>query len=172
MEQEPSKKCHLCNNTRGLYFCYECKHVLCQECRLKHDRIPATKNHTIVPADRVDLLAYTSKSECTTHDQEYSLLCSTCKTLTCNQCVTSTHKHHSFVDISAVSSEARKHTQDYLLQIKGTISSLSNMIKRVEYGDMMALDEESNNELFQIQCLTEKLWEKDVEEQMDIKKTP
>lgn len=84
------------------------------------------------------------------------------------------------MDISAVSSEAKKHTQDYLLQIKGTISSLSSMIKRVEYGDMMALDEESNNELFQIQCLTEKLWEiiasqienkqKDVEEQMDIKK--
>lgn len=158
-----------------MYFCYECKHVLCQECRLKHDRILATKNQSIVPADRVDLLAYTSKSEC-------SLLCSTCKTLTCNQYVTSTHKHYSFVDISAVSSEAKKHTQDYLLQIKGTISSLSNMIKRVEYGDMMALDEESNNELFQIQCLTEKLWEiivsqiedkqKDVEEQMDIKKTP
>ncbi|CAG2215550.1 unnamed protein product [Mytilus edulis] len=163
------KKCKLCGNENGHFFCYDCKHVLCQECRLKHDRIPALKTHTITASDVIDRSAYTSKSECTLHDQECSLYCSTCKTLTCTQCVTSSHKNHSFVDISAVASEARKSAENYIAKIKEKISNLSDMITKVKSCHMKKLGEEAEQVLFKIDCSSQDI-QKIIDSQTDISK--
>lgn len=164
-----AKKCKLCVNENGHFFCYDCKHVLCQECRLKHDRIPALKTHTITASDVIDSSAYTSKSECTAHDQECSLYCSTCETLTCTQCVTSNHKNHSFLDISAVASEARKSAEEFIAKIKEKICNLSEMITKVKSCHMKKLEEEAEQVLFKIDCSSQEL-QKIIDSQTDIAK--
>ncbi|XP_071138679.1 uncharacterized protein PF3D7_1120000-like [Mytilus edulis] len=165
-----SQKCNDCEKEKGFFFCYDCKHVLCQECRPKHNRIPALKTHTITALDVIDRSAYTLRSECTSHNQECCLYCSNCKILTCTQCVTDNHKTHVFVDISAVTSEARKSTEDYISKIKEKISNLSENITKVKSVHIKKLEEEAEKVLCKINCTSKNLT-RVIDSQTDISKT-
>ncbi|CAG2237974.1 unnamed protein product [Mytilus edulis] len=55
MAQASTQICRLCNENNGVYYCYECKNVLCTICRERHDRVSTSSGHTITNTSTIDL---------------------------------------------------------------------------------------------------------------------
>ncbi|CAG2214970.1 unnamed protein product [Mytilus edulis] len=128
MAQTSAQKCYICTEKNGVFYCYECQHALCAVCRERHDKVPALSGHTIADINVIDLSnVQNDKTRCITHDKEYQFYCVKCSDLICVKCVTSSHKGHSFSDISEIVSEKRKTAQTALQKLKCKIEVISSV---------------------------------------------
>ncbi|VDI52714.1 Hypothetical predicted protein [Mytilus galloprovincialis] len=128
MAQTSSQKCYICTEKNSVFYCYECQHALCAICRERHDKVPALSGHTIADINVIDLSNVQSdKTRCITHEKEYQFYCVKCCDLICGKCATSSHKGHSFSDISEIVSEKRKSAQSALQTLQSNIDVMSSM---------------------------------------------
>ncbi|XP_038074919.1 E3 ubiquitin-protein ligase TRIM33-like [Patiria miniata] len=104
--------CQACNEeNEAISRCMDCKHYLCQECLMAHNRMAVMmKDHKIVALTElhVESQEITEDTElkkvpkCREHpDQDLCLYCNTCDILICNECTTFDHKEfmHSYEGI-------------------------------------------------------------------------
>ena len=99
------------------HFCTDCNEWLCEPCAQAHRRVKMTKEHSIVPVDKMSAnsaatdtsgnsSAAASKGHllmCPTHPKEPLILyCETCVKLTCRDCQLGEHREHKyqFVQVS------------------------------------------------------------------------
>ena len=100
LDGERKKICNICEEG-GLsvgadQFCVSCEQYLCEECKLHHSRVKATKSHQVIGTDEIPTLtSLTLGSEametpvCTEHERNFeyfcvphmAILCITCKLL-------------------------------------------------------------------------------------------
>ncbi|XP_076085421.1 uncharacterized protein LOC143056225 [Mytilus galloprovincialis] len=143
MAQTSAQKCYICTEKNGVFYCYECQHALCAVCRERHDKVPALSEHTIADINIIDLSNVQSdKTRCITHDKEYQFYCVKCCDLICGKCATSSHKGHSFSDISEIVSEKRETAQTALHKLKSKIEVISSVedIVRGKHLEKLHLD--------------------------------
>lgn len=126
MAQISSSKCKLCTEKIGVFYCYECQHALCGLCRQKHDKIPATKGHTVTNFQNVDLATCNTRSQCVLHEREFLFYCNRCSDLICSKCVTSTHQDHHLSEITdRVSKERDKAKKKTIPELKVEMKKIS-----------------------------------------------
>ena len=144
MAQISFKKCDLCGQNTGIFFCYECQQALCELCHEKHDRIPATFGHKITDIQKVDLSSFKTKSRCESHKKELAIYCEICKILICSKCVTSIHKGHAFSDIEEIVSEERVYATNTVTEIKQKLKMLEQMKEKVKSKHLIDLRTDVN----------------------------
>ncbi|CAC5404521.1 unnamed protein product [Mytilus coruscus] len=170
MAQTSTTKCNLCDTNNGIYFCYECKSALCEPCRKTHDKIPATKSHSITDLKRVDRSMFSSVSSCTTHKQEFSLYCTTCNILICSKCVATKHKGHDFSEIEQVVGDFRNSIKKTIEEVKEKIEKLSFAVDDIRSGRIQALKEDAQQLRSKVQSALLG-FQKVIEKQKEIKIT-
>jgi len=109
-------------NIAASHFCTDCSEWLCEPCAQAHRRVKVTKEHSVVPVDKMSSnsaaavtsrnlsAAATSASKhlslmCPTHPREPLILyCETCVKLTCRDCQLGEHRDHKyqFVQVNTV----------------------------------------------------------------------
>jgi len=117
-----ARNCTGCEeNVAASHFCTDCSEWLCEPCAQAHRRVKVTKEHSVVPIDKMspnasaaaasgNLSAATSASKhrslmCPTHPREPLILyCESCVKLTCRDCQLGEHRDHKyqFVQVSFV----------------------------------------------------------------------
>lgn len=128
MAQTSAHKCYICTDINSVFYCYDCQHALCAVCRERHDKIPAINGHTITDIHIINLSNVQSdKFRCITHEKDYQFYCVKCNDVICGKCVTSSHKGHSFSDISDVVLEKKEAAQSALKQIQSKIDVISGV---------------------------------------------
>lgn len=128
MAQTSSQKCYICTENYSVFYCYECQHALCAVCRERHDKIPAVSGHNITDINVIDLSNVQSDNTmCTTHVKEYQFYCVKCSDIICGKCATSSHKGHSFSDISEIVLEKREAAQSALQNLKSKIDVITSV---------------------------------------------
>ncbi|XP_063409438.1 E3 ubiquitin-protein ligase TRIM71-like isoform X2 [Mytilus trossulus] len=128
MAQASAQKCYICTEKNSGFYCYECQHALCAVCRERHDKVPSLSGHTIADINVIDLSnVQSNKYRCKTHEKDFSYYCAKCSDLICGKCVTSSHKGHSFSDISEIVSEKRETAQTALHTLKSKIEVISSV---------------------------------------------
>ncbi|CAC5410121.1 unnamed protein product [Mytilus coruscus] len=128
MAQTSAQKCYICTEKNSVFYCYECQHALCAVCRERHDKVPALSGHTITDINVIDLSNLQSAtSMCIKHEKEYQFYCVKCSDIICGKCATSSHKGHSFSEISEVVSENREAAQSALQKLKSAIGVISSV---------------------------------------------
>lgn len=152
MAQMSVKKCELCTDKCGVFYCYECQHALCDLCRPKHDKIPATRGHTVTEFQNVDLATFNIRSQCASHERELHFYCIKCSDLICRKCVTSTHKKHPFSEIAEMVTKERDHAGKALPELKDKIERISNVKERVKCDNLVKLKTDSTKVIEDIEC--------------------
>ncbi|CAG2214397.1 unnamed protein product [Mytilus edulis] len=131
MAQTSTQICHMCAESSGVLYCYECQHALCTICRELHDMIPATSEHTITTTSTIDLAVVGQKSQCSQHDKEFLFFCVNCNEFICSKCVISTHKNHSFSGITETVSEERDKAKLQITDLRAKIEPLPKIMDKM-----------------------------------------
>lgn len=145
MAQISTTKCGLCNTNNGMNFCYECEAAMCGPCRTTHDKIPATKYHSITDLKRIDRLSFSSISICSTHKQEFSLYCTTCKILICSKCVAIKHNGHDFSEIETIVNDVRSSVKRQIAEMKVKLQSLTSAIDEIRSVALKSVGEDAQH---------------------------
>lgn len=145
MAQISTTKCGLCNTNNGMNFCYECEAAMCGPCRTTHDKIPATKYHSITDLKRIDRLSFSSISICSTHKQEFSLYCTTCKILICSKCVATKHNKHDFSEIETIVNDVRSSVKRQIAEMKVKLQSLTSAIDEIRSVALKSVGEDAQH---------------------------
>jgi len=109
-----SHNCTGCEeNVAASHFCTDCSEWLCEPCAQAHRRVKVTKEHSVVPVEKMspsaaaastsgNLSVATTASKlrllmCPTHPKEPLILyCETCVKLTCRDCQLGEHRDHKY----------------------------------------------------------------------------
>ncbi|XP_063440473.1 E3 ubiquitin-protein ligase TRIM45-like isoform X3 [Mytilus trossulus] len=132
MAQVSAKKCSLCDEQNGAYYCYECQQALCTACRNRHGKIPALSGHTVADINTVDLSTVNKKSHCLEHKKEFLFYCVKCDTFICSKCVTSTHYTHPFSEITEIVVKERQKAKENIEELKLKIDAISTLQEKVK----------------------------------------
>ncbi|XP_063414872.1 E3 ubiquitin-protein ligase TRIM33-like [Mytilus trossulus] len=143
MAQTSTSKCSLCSVNNGIYFCYECRKALCKPCKIPHDNIPASKNHTVKDLKCVDLTAFQNISNCKAHNTDFSFYCTQCKVMICGKCVTTIHKGHEFSDIDQIAGEVRGEAGRQLVKMKDKLAKSSMIIEKIKKNHLPEIKNEA-----------------------------
>ncbi|XP_071145240.1 tripartite motif-containing protein 5-like [Mytilus edulis] len=171
MAQTSAQKCYICTDKYSVFYCYDCQHALCAVCRERHDKIPAVSGHTITDINGIDLSNVNSdKSRCVTHEKEYLYYCAKCSDLICGKCVTSSHKGHSFSEISEIVPGKREAAQIALQKLKSQINNISSLKDSVRAKHTEKLHNASHQNIADIISTCDDL-ETFIKSKRDIKKT-
>ncbi|VDI16452.1 Hypothetical predicted protein [Mytilus galloprovincialis] len=126
-------KCILCGQNNTIYYCYECKKALCKPCRTnKHDCIAANKKHIVTDLKCVDLTSLKNIPNCKEHNTDFSLYCTSCKVLICQECVTTTHSGHTFSTMKERAKLMKKEAEVHVVKMKDELAKSSTIINEIE----------------------------------------
>ena len=107
------KSCDLCTNidsTRvspATWYCYQCKHGLCEACCEKHKTAKLFASHTLGKAN--------DNLFCTTHQKEvFTAYCESCKACVCSICVHAEHSKHDLIDPLEKAKEKKQDMQNFI----------------------------------------------------------
>lgn len=156
MAQKPEMTCHICENTNGKYFCYDCHIILCDKCKKDHYKYPANKNHTIKESHSKVLPV---KYECEQHHKDYLHYCQNCECLICSECITLEHNGHVFKGIKEIADNARKTVSDAICKLK-TKQLISTSAKEVITSSKISkIENDTDKFISEVHCLSKSLKE-------------
>ncbi|XP_076111509.1 uncharacterized protein LOC143079804 [Mytilus galloprovincialis] len=157
MAQVSAKKCSLCDENNGEYYCYECQHALCTACRNRHGKIPALNGHTVADINTINLSSVNKTTLCGTHDNKIQFYCTECIDLICIKCVTSTHKSHTISDITDVVKEERENAEENIEKLKLKTETLSSLEEKIRREHIENLHAESKTSIGHIESVSKNL---------------
>jgi len=133
LSQNEAPKCDGCKEKDGTASCSDCGgFFLCSGCCKVHRNVPATKNHTVLPLEKVMQskvpLCTTNKFPlCDKHPQELlKLFCKNCEVLVCRDCVLVKHRSHDYSFVDDLVRDERKKLENVTLKELETILTSTN----------------------------------------------
>lgn len=98
---DASKMCSFCKQDADLLFCIDCKFHICPLCKMNHDKIPGTGDHTVIPIEKLSDEKYVKEvlasqtPRCNKHREEkLRFYCLSCCQLVCRDCMLVAHRGH------------------------------------------------------------------------------
>ena len=105
-----NNKCKNCNNNFAEYYCKECFYLLCNECKIFHEK--NISHFMIIKINEID-------TNCLAHNKESILYCKNCEIGLCKECIKLTkHKKHEFFQKKEINFDKLKSS---LIKIKSKI---------------------------------------------------
>lgn len=148
MAQKPELTCHICENTNGKYFCYDCHIIFCDKCKKDHYKYPANKHHTIKESYSKNLPV---KYECEKHHKDYL-----------HYCITLEHNGHVFQgikDIADIADIARKTVSEAICKLKTKQQSSTRAKEVISSSKMVKIQNDTTKFIFEVHCLSHSLKE-------------
>ncbi|CAG2244434.1 unnamed protein product [Mytilus edulis] len=149
-------KCIFCDNP-GIYHCTECKSAFCQHCRIKHDKLPIRKTHSVTDLKEIDPSAFSSNAMCLSHKSEFIYFCTRCHVLICGRCVTTEHKGHDITDIKTVADGYRRTAENNISELKVAVTKLSNAVGQMTEIDKPIIKRTSESKMAEINAAVNKI---------------
>ena len=133
LNQNETPKCDGCKEKDGTASCSDCGgFFLCPGCCKVHRNVPATKNHTVLPLEKI---MQSKAPPCTTnkfplcdkHPQELlKLFCKNCEVLVCRDCVLVKHRNHDYSFVDDLVRDEKKKLENVTLKELETIFTSTN----------------------------------------------
>ncbi|XP_061185957.1 tripartite motif-containing protein 2-like [Saccostrea echinata] len=126
--------CSSCPSNVATHRCRECAEFLCVECQKAHERVSATKGHTLILLEKLkqsqDLDAFCRQLMCSDHNKDLQLYCTkdTCQKPVCMMCAIVTCKESNGHVIESAETVAKERRKD----IKTQKTSMEKVGKEVE----------------------------------------
>ncbi|XP_071141694.1 transcription intermediary factor 1-alpha-like [Mytilus edulis] len=156
MAQIAELTCHICENTNGRYFCYDCHIILCDKCKKDHYKYPANKHHTIKEYNSKVLPV---KYECEQHHKDYLHYCQNCECLICSECITVEHNGHVFKDIKSITDNARKTVLDAICNLKTKQQNSTSAKDEINSSKIVKIQTDTEKFISEVHCLSKSLKE-------------
>ncbi|KAI8508994.1 hypothetical protein Bbelb_128420 [Branchiostoma belcheri] len=139
---EPGVPCQVCEgNVEGSKsWCTDCAVLLCESCAKMHRKIPAARDHELVPQDTMTAKdgadKFQRKRHCDKHkNQELVFYCESCKALVCTACTVIDHrpgKDHNPVEIATVAQKKREKLQELLQGTDPRLKEIQTSIEEID----------------------------------------
>jgi len=92
-------ECHFCSKTDNLYYCYECRHNICEKCKKKDSH----KTHKFI------IKLEKKEDYCPKHSQKFKYFCNDCQENFCKEEKKKEHKEHQIIEINPKDEEYEKY---------------------------------------------------------------
>lgn len=118
-------------------FCRDCEEFHCQDCASSHQRLKITRGHKLIPVDKMspeelkEAQSPGGQKTCTEHKQPFTILCKTCKELTCAICALFKHKDHSLQEIDDAAKQAQKKLTDIIEETVEYITKQESLLDEI-----------------------------------------
>lgn len=111
------------------FFCNDCHHPICEQCRDDHQKSPETKKHELVPYRQRKL--HVPAEKCKLHPtRQINVLCKECSAPLCSRCTfTKEHLGHQFDDLEERLAERFVCCQTKIFNIRAYFLSTSKSLK-------------------------------------------
>uniref|UniRef100_A0A8W8LMU5 B box-type domain-containing protein n=1 Tax=Magallana gigas TaxID=29159 RepID=A0A8W8LMU5_MAGGI len=112
------------------FYCNECHHPMCEQCRDEHQKSPETKDHEVVPYKQRKRQLPMQK--CKIHPtKDIDLLCEECQIPLCSKCATTKeHRGHVFTDLEMVFTEKCSSCNAEITKIRSYFEPTSQDLKQ------------------------------------------
>ncbi|XP_013394793.1 E3 ubiquitin-protein ligase TRIM56-like [Lingula anatina] len=132
--ESKDKMCGNCQSQLAQFYCQDCKHFFCENCRQKqHDAIKFLQGHTMVAVSELGNEAQEEKDVtpfCDKHEEErLKFYCTDDEVVVCRDCILPKHNKHNCVDVADV---AKAHKE----KIKSGFNDLSKKISLLEIAEL------------------------------------
>ena len=98
--------CHSCKCEVGSHFCQQCQHFLCGECVKRHPQHSSPSNSdpivSIEATIAKELKTRLCELNCSEHNSERMVFCSSCDKLICRDCTIRRHRNHDCAPVVEV----------------------------------------------------------------------
>ncbi|VDI28103.1 Hypothetical predicted protein [Mytilus galloprovincialis] len=149
-------KCIFCDSP-AVFHCNECVSAFCHQCRVNHDKLPTTHNHTVIDLTKVDPFSLKATTLCLYHKSEFLYYCTQCYHLICGQCVTTDHKGHELTDIKTIANERREKAVKNISELKEEIEKISIRIKQMKEVEQHKIQKSAQSALTDIDETAKKM---------------
>ncbi|XP_065938399.1 tripartite motif-containing protein 3-like [Magallana gigas] len=121
------------------FYCNDCHHAMCEQCRDDHQKSPDTKGHEVVPYKQRKRQLPMQK--CKIHPtKDIDLLCEECQIPLCSKCATTKeHRGHEFTDLELVFTEKCSSCNVEVTKIRNYFEPTSQDLKKEIAGDVMEI---------------------------------
>jgi len=133
LSQNVTPKCDGCKEKDSTASCSDCGgFFLCLGCCKVHKNVPATKNHMVLPLEKimqskVPTCTANKFPLCEIHPQELlKLFCKNCEVLVCRDCVLVKHRNHDYTFVDDLVRDERKKLENVTLKELETILTSTN----------------------------------------------
>ncbi|XP_052678007.1 uncharacterized protein LOC128159016 [Crassostrea angulata] len=118
------------------FYCNDCHHPMCEQCRDEHQKNKKTKNHELVHYKQRKRRIPVEK--CKIHPtKDIELLCEECQIPICSKCTaTKEHRGHVFTDLEIVFAEKVSQYQEEIDKIRNYFEPVSQDVKIEIAGDV------------------------------------
>uniref|UniRef100_K1Q8S9 Tripartite motif-containing protein 2 n=1 Tax=Magallana gigas TaxID=29159 RepID=K1Q8S9_MAGGI len=119
------------------FYCNDCHHPMCEQCRDEHQKDKKTKNHEVVPYKQRKRPLPVEK--CKIHPtRNIELLCEECQIPICSKCTaTKEHRGHAFTDLEFVFDEkVSLKCHEEIAKIRNYFDPISQDLKKEIAGDV------------------------------------
>ena len=125
--------CMICqpNNVKATSYCFQCDVKLCHSCKGYHEKLPATKDHTLEQLDKLSAkqLAENRRLTCKIHpDRSAELYCSNHKNMICILCGTTSHGNCTKKTIGDVATEKRAELRKRAQELRKKEAEISTQV--------------------------------------------
>ena len=171
--------CDVCSKeSENLSRCIDCRQILCNTCRLVHDRLTILRAHRWEDYEATADQPVSEAVFCTVHaDAVAEYYCTDCSAMTCLHCIVASHQSHKLERISKSVENYSHLLQTFDNKLAASVDSLTKIVKQkglyAKKADRLfedaeenlkdqrrevdaKLDKEENTKLKRISILTEK----------------
>ncbi|XP_078656569.1 tripartite motif-containing protein 3-like [Branchiostoma floridae x Branchiostoma belcheri] len=154
----PGVPCQVCEGgqEQNKSWCADCGMLLCGSCIDMHRKVPATRDHQMVPQEDINTMGGTEglerKLHCHKHkNQELVFYCESCNALVCTACTVVDHrpgKDHNPVEIATVAQNKTEELRELLKQIDPRLKEMEASLKEVDkkMSKLIPLKEEATDQ--------------------------
>ncbi|XP_078657051.1 E3 ubiquitin-protein ligase TRIM71-like [Branchiostoma floridae x Branchiostoma belcheri] len=138
---EPGVPCQVCEGKveGSKSWCTDCALLLCESCVNTHRKIPATRDHELVPQDVMTTKdgadRFQRKRHCDKHKKyELEFYCESCQALVCTACTVIDHrpgKGHNPVEIATVAQQKKEKLHELLQDMDPRLREIQASIEEV-----------------------------------------
>ncbi|CAG2246014.1 unnamed protein product [Mytilus edulis] len=151
--------CGVCSLLRHItntstHWCQECEEAICDECKVHHTLLKATRSHEIIPISNLrSLPSYISdiKQSCIYHHEKYQQYCNDHAFPICFKCITD-HQKCTVIPLEEVTSNVKTSDQfkDIETRLVGLLDNV-DIINRDRQDNAASIKDSKNRHLAEIQ---------------------
>ncbi|XP_013398616.1 tripartite motif-containing protein 2-like [Lingula anatina] len=129
--ESKDKLCGNCHSQVAQFYCQDCKHFFCENCRQKqHDAIKFLQGHTMMSVSDFGKQVQEMKGVtlfCDKHEEErLKFYCTDDNVVVCRDCILTKHNKHNCVDIADIAETQKEKIQSAFHDLSKNISLFEN----------------------------------------------